>query len=299
MIVVTCVDLRYQVFAPLLAWTAQRLWGCKTVVFSTDAVHARVGEVMASIPGAQFVTDADLGRKIAPSVLRFLLPLSTIDKTSGEDYYLIVDADLLLTDLELPQWCTAQMQKTAMPYAGHLGARWKPERPAITGRQGWTHEWQRVTGGFFMTTPKWYAVTEKARNHFAAASRMPDFREADEVTLARLITSSGLPLPPRGFPKELRGIHLGDFRWGMQHRYQNTAKMRTLIPEATLRHYRNMRGSVEWQTMVKTLLAIPAKDLGTTETQELQGILSRLDEYADTGKVRNPYSGCHRDQMPS
>jgi len=285
MIVTTCVDIRYQVFAPLLAWSAQRLWGCRTVVFSTDGIHPKIKEVMAGVSGAEFVSGVSLGRKIAPSVLRFLLPLSTLDITKGEEYYLIVDADLLLTDLGLMEWYTQQMRKTGMPYAGHPGARHKPERPGITGKSGWTGDWQRVTGGFVLVTPQWFKATEKARNYFAEESRMPDFREADEVTLARIITHSGLSLPPKGFPKVYRGIHLGDFRLEMMHRYQNTVRMQTLLPEPTVAYYRKFRNDPQWKSMLTSLLSISPRDIGLTEGHWLGWTMARLDEYANTGRV--------------
>jgi len=56
------------------------------------------------------------------------------------------------------------------------------------------------------------------------------YREADEVMLARIIKDSGLPMPAQTpLPREVRNVHLGDFKTTMKHRYTNRNKMRAIL----------------------------------------------------------------------
>jgi len=183
-------------------------------------------------------------KKSVLNTLRFLMhPLYTGDggDIGSFDYTIITDLDFLIfptTPTHL-QWHQEQMENTGQPFAGHHGP-WKyPDR--FEG--GWKGTRERVAGGFFCTTPGFYDksyLNRVQRYADLALGKQQDYRESDEVTLCNIIKESGYKVPPKGFPKDLRGIHLGDFRPDMKHRYTDIAKMATKLSDTNARKFLEM-----------------------------------------------------------
>ena len=151
---------------------------------------------------------------------------------------MITDVDLMLFN-DLFPWHMQRMVDTEQPFAGHHGPWRKPYRPEVS-KEGWVGAFERVAGGFFCTTPAWYVQTAKQReyqSHDLKDGRLGKWRESDEVMLSRIIKGSGMKVPGKGFPLELRGVHLGDFKPSMKHRYTDMGKMATKLSESNAQNY--------------------------------------------------------------
>lgn len=184
-------------------------------------------------------------------------------------YTLITDVDLLLFNNPVP-WHLLRMGDGC--FAGHRGPKHKPARPEIHGAGGWTGEFERTAGGFFLVKQEWYPKTVDAR--FGVRVELntdvlhpTGWREMDEVMLSRIIKSSGMPMPTeKAFPPELRGIHLGDFKESMRHRWTSLNKMAKLLTNENCFAFRQLEADVVWQRMLSALR-------GDTELmQELQNV---------------------------
>ena len=89
-------------------------------------------------------------------------------------------------------------------------------------------------------TPAWYVNTAKQREYQAKdlmSGHLGKWRESDEVMLSRIIKGSGMKVPGKGFPIELRGVHLGDFKPSMRHRFTDMGKMVTKLHNANAQDY--------------------------------------------------------------
>jgi hypothetical protein len=173
---------------------------------------------------------------------------------------LMTDADLLLF-VDPFTWHAAQVEQSGNAYAGHRGPRKRPYRPEIS-EQGWRGDFERVAGGFVYMTPRWFTLTEGVAKQYqdavwGGALPFPPFREMDEVMLARIVKESGQHMPPPDarFPTELRGVHLGDFRPNMTHRWTNMAKMHTKLRNINCNSFRRMEQDPAWRTMCSLLEA--------------------------------------------
>ena len=159
------------------------------------------------------------------NTLRFLNSDKELEKYEA---VLIVDIDLMLFEDPFP-YHVAQMIETRQPYAGHRGPRKRPYRPELNDGNGWTGDFERVAGGFVCVTPEWYRATKLARHEqglLLMSGNIGGYRESDEVTLARIIKQAGLEMPEsKAFPTNLRGLHIGDFKESMTHRWTSMAKM--------------------------------------------------------------------------
>ena len=169
---------------------------------------------------------------------------------------LITDIDLLLFNDPFP-WHIKLMDNTKQPFAGHHGPWSKPYRPEIS-KEGWRGAFERVAGGFFCIEPRtWYLATiEARRNQLDDLVRgyIGGWREADECMLGRIIKATGFDMPQqKGFPLELRGVHLGDFKNSMRHRFTNMAKMQKKLSDENCHNYIDIIRDKAWSEIERIL----------------------------------------------
>lgn len=181
--------------------------------------------------------------------LRFL-----VTPDDGWHEMIITDIDLLLFADPFP-WHRGLSETSGQPFAGHHGPLHKPHRPEICS--AWQGSFERVAGGFFYVTPEWYEKTKEQRRYQEADlrdGRNGAYRESDEVMLARIIKGSGMRVPTsKHFPLELRGIHLGDFKESMRHRWTSMAKMYGKLTDDNCRAFVALEKQEAWKEMLDIL----------------------------------------------
>jgi len=175
--------------------------------------------------------------------LRFLV-------SEGIDDYdttLITDIDFLVFE-DPVHWHNEEMLLSYKPFAGHHGARKHPMRTEIS-KDGWVGSFERTCGGMFAVNKKWYSMTHDARVYFMKNLDMScTYREHDEVMLSRIIKLIGYDVPHiKNFYRDIRLIHLGDFRANMEHRYKNTKKLSKRISKTTAENYNNLIKTKEFK----------------------------------------------------
>ena len=187
------------------------------------------------------------------------------------DYMLITDVDLLLFNTQnVWDWHFDKMVDMGSCYYAHHGPYKYPQR--FPG--GWKGDRERLAGGFVMITPEWLERTREARDRYLTLllnRQVGLYREEDEVILCRICKESGLPISyNKSFPSMLRGIHLGDFKKSMSHRWTNKGKMASKMTDENCRAYMKMELVDEkWQE----IKAEACKDA------ILQGIFDNLGTY--------------------
>lgn len=186
--------------------------------------------------------------------LRFLVSENYFE---GMDYVIFTDADLLLfrNSPTLLEWHLKRLKKMKSCYAGHHGPYRKKYRPEIS-KEGWVNNFERVSAGFLMVTPKWFKKTLKARKAFirvALSGKLGGFREFDEVMLGRITKSSGLPMPPKGFCMKQRGIHLGDFKKQMKRRFKSPSRIKKKTAPQIVRKYLDLNNDPIWKGLKQIL----------------------------------------------
>lgn len=166
---------------------------------------------------------------------------------------------------------------------GHRGPKRRPYRPEITGEQAWSGEWERVAGGMFYVRSDWYDETRQMRDMLAEQlyrGDLPFFRELDEVMLARLIKGSALKMPEtRFFPPELRGVHLGDFKRSMHHRWTNPATMKQKLSDGSAISYMRMEQESKWREIRKWCCK---------QSREVREVMANVDTYMADRLKRMP-----------
>jgi len=161
------------------------------------------------------------------------------------DYIMITDADLLLYVDPFP----AHIERIDAnnPFAAHHGAWKRPHRPEICDL--WEGRFERITGGMVCVTPEWYKRTLQARFKYVEdllTGREGLYRECDEVILGRIVRESGMNIPGNWFPRDLIGIHLGDFKESMKHRYTCYPDMKRRISKTIWNSYIAMTKMDHW-----------------------------------------------------
>lgn len=179
--------------------------------------------------------------------LRFLVPERHF---KNYKYVIFLDVDLLIfrTTPTLFQWHKQRMKDIGSCYAGHHGPWKKRHRPKIAPR-GWKGDYERVAGGLFMATHKWFKKTKSARNFYldlARKRKLGGYREADEVMLCNILKKSNIPVPPMGFTRKLRGVHLGDFKSTMRKRYNSKSKMTRKVSRANAKKFLEYQNDAKW-----------------------------------------------------
>lgn len=246
----------YQHYLPLWAYCARKYVGRDIDIACCVVNGAADKETNAALHAAGFedVCEVFTGG-VFPACGYNLMRFLTGDTTKGSDATLICDADLLLTENPFP-WHLAQLDATHC-FASHHGPRRKPYRPEVSGPEGWRGDWERTAGGFVLVTPEWYAKTLCVRKKYLEqlhAGALPEFRELDEVILSRIIKESGMEVPQsKFFPPSLRGVHIGDFKDSMTHRWTNMAKMVGKLTTDNCVRFRELEADPVWQKMLRIL----------------------------------------------
>ncbi len=139
-----------------------------------------------------------------PACHRFLM-------CPGKDYVHITDADILI----LPHKLTHEEYYSQFCVDGACYLRGATE---ASGKE-WKEDNERICGGHVGFYPEWYDRTAKYRLDYLTGA-IEDYREFDEVMLARIMKKAGYPIPEKAytFPDgsrwdwEYRDLHLGDFQ---------------------------------------------------------------------------------------
>jgi hypothetical protein len=265
-------------YLPLFHYCAARYltdWSVRTFVRGRlpDDARKAYGALNEAYPGIELPIEnyclpksKTLQDPFSTNVTRWFLDESQFADLKP-DWVLITDADLLLFNDPL-SWHLLQTIGDNRGIACHHGPWHKPRRPEICS--GWSGMFERVAGGFVMVNNDWFRATLKARANYAAMMRtdtlpFPMFREADEVILGRILADSGIPIPTaKAFPAELRGVHLGDFKGSMTHRWQDMTKMGGILTNFNCLSFRTVEATETWQQMLNCLY----KNTLVTETLE-------------------------------
>jgi hypothetical protein len=189
----------------------------------------------------------------------------------------ITDVDVLVAP-GLEEYAKAHM--TGEDYFAFHGVRRKPHRPEITGAGRWEGKFERLCGAWFAAMPRWYLRTkpfrEDALNKLKAGT-MESYREADEVVLCRMCKSAGYNIPgSKNFPLDLRGVHLGDFKF--DHRWQNKEKMTGRLTIENCEAVIARRTSPDFIKAIATLVLA-----GDTSAKVIKNFSSYLRDRCATG----------------
>ncbi|MFH1741311.1 MAG: hypothetical protein ABIH23_20090 [bacterium] len=176
---------------------------------------------------------------------------------SGENgLVFITDVDVLVAP-GLEEYAKARM--TGEDYFAFHGVRRKPHRPEITGAGRWEGKFERLCGAWFAAMPRWYLRTKPFREDALdklKAGTMESYREVDEVVLCRLCKSAGYDIPgSKYFPPDLRGVHLGDFKF--DRRWQDNGKMTERLTIENCEAVIAKRASPEFKKGIATLCLTP------------------------------------------
>ena len=233
-------------------------------------VNQPIEDIFADIPDHTYM----------PNALRFLVSENYFE---GMDGVFFNDVDLLLFAPQIFDWHILQMQKLETCYAAHHSAWRRPYRPEICGKNGWRGKFERIVGGFLYVTPEWFEKTRSARakilkninnSTLSGAARLYGYyRESDEVMLCDIMRASGLPVPKsKAFPPELRGIHLGDFKESMNHRWHDNDKMAVKLTMDNCLAYRRLSKDETWKGLLKIVC----------EDQKIKNIFANLESHLKT-----------------
>jgi hypothetical protein len=245
---------------PLWAWSAKRLWPDVrlVVVITGTELPALVCDYVKILGGVVGIQNRYLPLPAMSACLRFVYDYSP----QPDEEILITDADVVFLHDGLWRYMENKM-KTLGCYGAFTGAKKKPRRPEIAP-QGWVGNMRRLTGTFVLVTPEWYNKTAPARTEWSdrlMRGMWGTFREADEVMLTRIIAQSGLPLPDETpFAKVMRGLHVGDFRPNMQHRWGNPKRIEKWFPEESATTLRILVEDKEFQYVLGIARTNPIVD---------------------------------------
>ncbi len=256
MLITTIVtDDYFQLYLPLFVYVLRKNYPEYEVkTFIRGKVSSLCEEAFKVSGGAKPISifkDIPL-KQSTINCLRFLVPQ---EHFKDHEYVFFMDVDLLIfhTDPDLLKWHLGRMKETGSCYAGYHGPRWKPYRPEVSV-DGWKGDFERVAGGCFMATQEWFKKTKKARKHYlnkAEKGELGGYREIDEVMLCDILKKSKLPIVTGKVDKGLRGIHLGDFKKGMEHRYNSRKKMRKKLTKENCRKFFELEKDKTWIKLCK------------------------------------------------
>jgi hypothetical protein len=265
-----CSADHFQSYIPLYI-AALRTWSKDSIViYLKGKLNSKVKTALESIDDLYIIKEGCFGNypdlKSTTNCLRFIV-------NTGElfQYTIITDIDMLLFQ-DPWNWNVNQITPEN-PFAGHHGPYHKPRRPEVC--PSWTGDFERVAGGMFCVTTEWYRRSETAQDKYDALLQSGEwgwFRESDEVMLARIIKESGMQVPQsKVLPTELRGVHLGDFKESMNHRWKDPIKMQRILTPRNCTAYRTLSVTSEWQSIVSIL-----------HDDKLNGILDNINTYLES-----------------
>ena len=171
--------------------------------------------------------------------------------------FLITDIDILHFDAGIIKYLRDGAKKLSNGiYHAHHGPWKKFER--FPGKS-WKGDYERLAGGVIYLTEEWLHACDtqihNARSDLEAG-KVGMYREADEVLFCNICKKSGLPInQDKYFPQEYRGVHLGDFKESMRHRYTDSNKMYRLLSLSNAREFSRMAN--EDEVFKKIMSCIP------------------------------------------
>jgi hypothetical protein len=255
-IITVCTDDYFQWYIPLFCYSISRIDPTIEIhIFLRGKPNGEMLKIITSPGFNHVIIHNDCFANFphlssTTNALRFVMP----DVNYGfYDNILITDIDFILfpTTPSLFDYHINGMKENKWCFYGHHGP-WKKGCPF---EGGWVNDHERIAGGFFMITQEWLARTTKAREkHYELVKQGPEglYREEDEVILCKIQKESGLPVPQnKHYPQELRGIHLGDFKF--KHRWTNMNKMGQKLTDMNCRRYRALQKDKNWQNIVSQI----------------------------------------------
>ncbi len=205
-LITTMASSWYKALIPIFTYTAKRANpGCVVRVFDKDELFPKHADTSVGL-------------------LRFCVPNSYFH---GYDYVYFTDVDFIVLPhkTNVTDYLIRIIKETGQPYAGYRGPR--------KGR--WRGRNKRLAGGVFMATQRWFAGTEPFRKHYVKKCiKGIEYREKDEVYLQRMTTDAMFATPNKvgcfmngeRYNRTYHNIHLGDFKSGFRHRWENMDAMK-------------------------------------------------------------------------
>ena len=229
-IMTVCTADYFQYYIPIFVYSISKCYpDVDVVILLRGKPDPLVADALRCIKEPRFVIMPDHkvdypNLKSTTNSLRFIT-----DSLRCETF--ITDVDFFFTKTSQNIFSYCEQNRFNDYYFGTHGPFAKPHRPEVC--PSWTGNFERVAGGFFMAYKGWWDKTQKQRERYDDSLRRGEYgyyREADEVMLARIIKDSGLPMPAQTpLPRQVRNVHLGDFKPTMKHRYTNRNKMRAIL----------------------------------------------------------------------
>jgi len=184
---------------------------------------------------------------------RFLFFKDTPGENCNDvDGLFITDIDFLFFDCgeDIIQWHIRKMEEFGSCYYAHHGPWKKPQR--FPG--AWKGEYERLAGGAAYLSREWFSKCKESICKYGEQLRKGEigtYREEDEVLFCRICKENGLPInQDKIYPARYRGLHLGDFRPDMQHRWTDMEKMRgKLLDENCMRYLQMCENDPIWNAI--------------------------------------------------
>ena len=248
-IFVTATAGTYQHYAPLFVYCMNKAYpeyeiivGCEGYL---DKMTLKAIAQLKNRKGVLFVENFFDGiplKESTANLLRFLY------EPKDPCALFTTDIDMLYFDIEIDviQWHQSMANEMDAPYYTHHGATKHPNR--FPGKS-WHGEYERLLGGAAWFSPEWYDRTRSSRYKYlglANTGAVGIYREEDEVILCRICKEAGLWINPNKiYPAKFRGLHLGDFRNDMEHRWKNREKMVDKLTDDNCMRFLDMHTSDE------------------------------------------------------
>lgn len=191
------------------------------------------------------------------NTMRFLCFLDTPDNYKAwSDYVLVTDIDLLFFKAEpnIIYWNMMKMKEQQMCYYTPHGPWKKPKRFP----DSWIGDKERLSGGAVLLSKEWFKKTNGVLSKYTQLlkeSKIGLYREEDEVMLCNICKEAGLLIPKdKYFPRDAIGVHLGDFKSEMDHRWQDNDKMKRRLSDAICFKYLEMDSADETWNKMKAIV---------------------------------------------
>ena len=277
LIMTVCTSDWYQHFIPLFVYSIMKTW--KDVdfqIYLMGKVNPVVDKAISCLHSWErgtiienYKTDYPI-QNSTPNSLRF-----TTEQINYDDVF-VTDIDMFFVPLSRDIFIWSNSARDNESYVGCHSPLYKPARPEVWGDAGgWKGDFKRIAGGFVMLYPEWWKKTVDIRKKWDAKLKSGEwgkFREADEVMLCRMVREAGLPVPAATpLPRELRNVHLGDFRPNMKHRYTNRQKMRCFMDDRVVKSFYRAKSDKTF-VEIRNILS---------ENAQIKAVLDNAVDYCD------------------
>lgn len=238
-------------YIPLFAYCFNRLYP-EVEIHATIYGHAD-DITKTAAKGMPFLHIHENGQKIPPAIGRF------IHIPDGE--VIVADVDILFMAPGLIEYCKRMAKQLGTPFYAAHGARKKPKRFP----DSWYGDKERLCGAFVYLTQEWTDRTRPFREATFSAlinGKLQEYREEDEVILCNFCKFASYPInQEKYFPLQHRGVHLGDFKSEMQHRFTDTHKMKGKLHDEAARLFMEMELSdMKWKELTRLIRVDPKID---------------------------------------